>query len=47
MATAFHICLCHEKICPKIYVSCLYVDQPVNVQSGEIDLLFEKIAHAH
>ena len=47
-----YFCLRHEKICFKVYVSCLSVDQPVNMcilvrYISKSDLLFEKIAYAH
>ena len=47
-----YFCLRHEKICFKVYVSCLSVDQPVNMcilvrYICKSDLLFEKIAYAH
>ena len=45
-----YFCLRHEKICFKVYVSCLSVDQPVNMcilvrYICKSDLLFEKIAY--
>ena len=47
-----YFCLRHEKIFFKVYVSCLSVDQAVNMcilvrYICKSDLLFEKIAYAH
>ena len=47
-----YFCLRHEKICFKVNVSCLSVDQPVDMcilvrYICKSDLLFEKNAYAH